>query len=154
MSRRTTADRPDVQVRPPAKVVARFRDGRVMKGYTRNFDASRPSFSLTLLQADDQEPVEIRMVDLKAVFFVKTFEGRREYNERKEFAKAFTGRRLAVRFHDGEVLVGTSFNYSAATPGFFLFPADDESNNEKLFVVAASVKDIMKLQGGALPFAG
>lgn len=143
-----------MQVRPPARVVARFRDGRVMKGYTRNFDPARPSFALSLLETADQEPIDIRMGDLKAVFFVRSFAGRPEYNERKEFARAFTGRRLAVRFHDGEVLVGTSFNYSAATQGFFLFPADENSNNEKLFVVAASVKDITRLQGGALPFAG
>ena len=120
-----------------ARVVARYRDGRVLKGHTRNFDPNRSTFGLvTLGGAADEEPLVVRLTDLKAVFFVKSFEGDRRYSERKEFVAAFTGRRLAVRFFDGEMLVGTSFNYSPAADGFFLFPADQASNNEKVFVIA------------------
>jgi hypothetical protein len=85
---------------------------------------------------------------LKAVFFVKDFDGNREHEESKEFLVPFTGRRRAVRFLDGEVLVGTSFSYDAARDGFFLFPADKFSNNEKVFVIAAAVADVERLHPG------
>jgi hypothetical protein len=130
----------------PAKVVARYLDNRVVKGYTMNFDPNRPLF--TLQRVDTTEgaaPEPIQVHELKAVFFVKDFEGRPEYNEIKEFEGAATGRKLSVRFTDNEVLVGTSLNYDPARPGFFLFPADRSSNNDKVFVVAASVAEIKKL---------
>ena len=107
-------------------------------------------FGLALLESPpEEEPLVVRLSDLKAVFFVKSFAGNRDYDERKEFVAAFTGRRLAVRFSDGEVLVGTSFNYSPSAAGFFLFPADQSSNNDKVFVVAAAVAEVVKLQPGA-----
>ena len=133
----------------PARVVARYGDGRVVKGFTRNFDPNRPSFTLDVLDAPPgDEPMVVRVRDLKAVFFVKDFAGNPDYNERKQFAAAFTGRRLAVTFADGEVLVGTSFSYDPSRDGFFLFPADPTSNNDKVFVVAASVTEVRKLQPG------
>lgn len=136
----------------PARVVARYRDGRVVKGHTRNFDPNRPTFALTVLDsAADEEPLVVRLADLKAVFFVKSFEGNRDYSERKEFMARFTGRRLAVRFSDGEMLVGTTFNYNPASDEFFLFPADQVSNNDKVFVIAAAVTAIKKLQPGVSP---
>jgi hypothetical protein len=47
-----------------------------------------------------------------------------------------------VIFKDGEVLVGTTTGYDASRPGFFLFPADEKSNNERIFVVTAAVKTV------------
>lgn len=133
----------------PAKVVARYMDGRILKGHTKNFDPDRPMFDLAVWDAPAGEELRpIRVKDLKAVFFVKDFEGNREYQESKEFLVPFTGRRLAVRFHDGEVLVGTTFSYDAERVGFFLFPADKFSNNEKVFVLAAAVAEVTKLQPG------
>jgi hypothetical protein len=131
----------------PAKVVARFVDGRVLKGHTMNFDPNRPAFQLRLLEdAPGTEPALIRLSDLKAVFFVKDFAGVPEYSEKKEFNTISTGRRLAVRFHDDEVLLGTSVTYDAKRQGFFLFPADRFSNNEKVFVVAAAVADVSRVE--------
>jgi small nuclear ribonucleoprotein (snRNP)-like protein len=131
----------------PAKVVARFVDGRVLKGHTMNFDPSRPTFQLGLLDdSPGAEPTLVQVAGLKAVFFVKDFAGVPEYSEKKEFNTVSTGRRLRVRFHDGEELVGTSVTYDAKRQGFFLFPADRFSNNEKVFVVAAAVADITRAE--------
>jgi hypothetical protein len=129
----------------PAKVVARFVDGRVLKGHTINFDPNRPTFQLRLVDdAPGGEPTLVQLGDLKAVFFVKDFAGVPEYSDKKEFNTVATGRRLAVRFHDDEVLLGTTVSYDAKRQGFFLFPADRFSNNEKVFVVAAAVAEITR----------
>jgi len=130
----------------PAKVVARFLDGRVLKGHTINFDPNRPTFQLRLVEdAAGAGPMLVQLSDLKAVFFVKDFAGVAEYSEKKEFNTVATGRRLAVRFRDDEVLLGTSVTYDAKRQGFFLFPADRFSNNEKVFVVAAAVADVTRV---------
>jgi Family of unknown function (DUF6982) len=127
----------------PAKVVARFADQRVVKGYTFNFDPNKPMFTLkTLGSRPDEDPTPIQLSDLKAVFFVRDFVGNPEYNDRKEFVDPARGRKLAVTFKDGEVMVGTSFGYDPARSGFFLFPADSASNNEKAFILRAAVADV------------
>lgn len=129
-----------------AKIIARFIDGRVLKGHTRNFDPERAIFTLHLIGApQDAEPMPIRLTDLKAVFFVKDFDGEPRYSERKAFITPAPGRRLSVRFNDGEVLVGTSLTYNPLKTGFFLFPADRFSNNDKAFIVAASIAEVTKL---------
>jgi len=131
------------------KVVARFLDGRVLKGYAHNFDPQKPIFELHARDgAGSEGPTRVRLADLKAVFFVRDFDGNASYNERKEFDAAFTGRRLSVRFADGDELVGTTFSYDPARPGFFLFPPDPASNNEKVYVNAAAVATVTKLPLG------
>ena len=60
------------------KVVARFRDGRILKGFTHDFNHNKPVFHLT--PADNKkELMEINICQLKAIFFVKTFEGKKDY---------------------------------------------------------------------------
>ena len=129
--------------RGPVKVVARFADGRIWKGTTLNFSPTRPTF---FLQAEDaitnSEPVTVRTSDLKAVFFVRNLEGNAEYNDLKEFVGSPAGRKVVVTFKDGERLVGTSLTYDAAREGFFLFPADPRSNNERIYVVMSAVGSV------------
>ena len=130
----------------PAKVVARYMDGRILKGHTQNFDPKGHVFALKELDSPpDQEPTLVKVEELKALFFVTDFIGDHQYNERKEFIEAATGRRLAVKFTDGEVLIGTSLTYDTARTGFFLFPADRSSNNIKIYVNMKAVLEVRKV---------
>lgn len=115
------------------KVVARFRDGRVLKGTTTNFLPAKPSFHL---QTPDHQTIEVKIADLKALFFVKKLEGNLSYHERKGFTdNKMYGQRVTCRLPDGEVLTGYTQGYDPQRPGFFLIPADPNSNNERVFVV-------------------
>lgn len=126
-----------------AKVVVRYGDGRIGKGKTLNFDPSRPTFLLEPENAlAGSKPQEIRLQDLKAVFFVRDLAGNPQYKEQKQFEKPVTGRRLAVTFADGEQLVGVSLSYDPTRSGFFIFPADSRSNNERVFVIRQAVAKI------------
>jgi hypothetical protein len=62
-------------------------------------------------------PASVRVRDLKAVFFVRDFMGRPERHKSNEFdaAKPPLGRKIAVTFKDGEVLVGTNRITNGAT---------------------------------------
>lgn len=130
------------------KVVIRYVDGKIIKGHTNDFFPNKPKFHLHPVSSSPaEEGIEVLIKDLKAVFFVHDFEGNPQYNERKEFAegqKVF-GRKVEMTFADGEMLVGTTMGYDPTRPGFFIAPVDPMSNNIKVFVVTAAVKEFRYL---------
>lgn len=130
------------------KIVVRYADGRVLKGYSRDFYPNKPHFHLFPADAGlSDKAVEVRISDLKAVFFVRDFAGDPSYNERKEFAEGERppGRKVQVTFKDGEVLVGSTLGYDPHRPGFFFIPADPKSNNRKVFAVTTAVTNVQFL---------
>lgn len=132
----------------PAKIVVRFMNGEVLKGYTNNFFPNKPVFKVTPLNAHNpSETKTVDIKDLKALFFVRDFDGNPSYNEEKSFSpdKQHPGRKIEITFHDNETLIGTTFGYDPNRPGFFLHQADSKSNNERIFAVSAAVKKIRYL---------
>jgi hypothetical protein len=126
------------------KVVARYIDGRVVKGLSQDFFPNKDRFHVYPTDKSSGETVEIFLKELKAVFFVRDFVGDFQYNERKEYLEGDkpSGRKIEVAFKDGEVLVGTTMGYDPSRPGFFLFPVDPKSNNVRVFAVTTSVKKV------------
>lgn len=140
------------------KVIARYADGRVVKGYTQDFHPNKPRFHLLPIDAEssgksvevqvkDLKAIEVSVEELKSVFFVADFAGNPEYNELKEFTEGnrYIGRKVEVTFADGEVIVGTTMGYDPRRPSFFLFPADPKSNNQKVFVISSAVTKVRYL---------
>jgi PilZ domain len=125
------------------KIVVRYADGRLLKGFTQDFHPSRPQFSLwPTIDAAPADRVIVPTPALKAVFFVKDFDGNPGYRERKTFTVRGQGRRLEVTFLDTEVVLGTTLNYRPDAQGFFVIPADPGTNNSRIFVVAGAVKRV------------
>ncbi len=130
---------------PPGwqKIVAQFSDGRTLKGYTDDFEVTRPRFSLQVLpNASGAARVPVNLADLKAVFFVHDLAGSPEYRERKTFFGPTQGRKIQVTLADGEVIVGTTQGYRAGGPGFYVTPADRRANNAKIFLVSSAVRQV------------
>lgn len=130
------------------KIVVRYADGRIVKGYTQDFFPNKPLFHLFLSDVlPAKDGVEVLIQNLKALFFVRDFDGNAAYNEKKHFAPAErpTGRTVEVTFKDGEVLVGTTLGYDPKRQGFFLFPADPQSNNMRIFAISESVRQVRYL---------
>ena len=127
------------------KVVVRFQNGTVMKGFTADFMPNKDVFHLTPGDAQPgSPPLRVSIKDCKALFFVKDFEGDPKYDEKKEFdpARNLGGRKIKVVFKDNEILIGTTQGYQPDRPGFFVFPADPKSNNDRSFVVSAATKQV------------
>ena len=83
------------------------------------------------------------MARLKAVFFVKDFNGNPSYQEQKTFAgRGQGGRRVEITFADGEVILGTTLNYRPDGQGFFVSPADPSANNTRIFVVSTALRRV------------
>ena len=132
---------------PMNRVVARFQDGRVLKGLTNDFLPGKASLHVSTGGAvgPAAKPEEVRVAELKALFFVKTLEGDSKHVRSNQPAPGPSGgRRLRIVFKDGEVMVGTTQGYDASRPGFFVIPVD-VGNNERCFVVAAATKEVRYL---------
>ena len=130
------------------KIVIHDIDGRLVKGITSDFFPNKETFHVAPAgEAAGGKPVEIRIGDLKAVFFVKDFDGNPDYDEKKEFdpAKAVLGRKISVVFQDGEKMVGTTTGYQPDRPGFFVNPVDPKSNTERCYVVAKAAREVKLL---------
>ena len=132
------------------KAILRFLDKRLIKGYLVNFSPADRNISL---EDESSKRHNVDMTVLKAIFFVRTFQGDKWYREKKSFRKTRqTGRRVFVRFKDGESMIGYIegdlpwrkgfFLEAEKKSGFFLKPVDGDSNNRKVFVVATSIDDV------------
>jgi hypothetical protein len=133
------------------KVVAHFKDGRIVKGHTRDFSPERDSFTLQPYSGEPG-PVAVFLNELKAVFHVRTFDGNPDHSRAEErigeipearFAKVMDeGRKVALQFNDGERLWGYAEPYRDEDPGFFFFPTDPADNNMRIYVVRSSLKEM------------
>ncbi len=133
--------------RSPGKVVARCTDGQVLKGYTYDFRADAPRFHLVPTEEAPGDGIEVSVSELKAVFFVRSFEGDPDYAESKDpYRERPPGtRKVLVEFEDGEVLVGYTKGYDPGRPGFFFTPIDPHGNNVRVFAVFAAVSSVRRL---------
>jgi len=129
------------------RVVARFRDGNMLKGYSYDFTPLADSFHLAPAhEKHQQNSREIMLSELKALFFVKTFAGNPSYDEKKRYDEVenphLRGMKIKVTFFDGEVIRGTTQGYSKDRKAFFLFPVDPQSNNDRIYVMADALRDV------------
>ena len=135
------------------KAVTRLNNGNLIKGYMKDFSPDGNEVTMKEEGTDNLHLVKIE--DMKVVFFVKSFEGDHEYKEKKFYSSTNNkGQRVFVKFRDGEALVGflegkvpwkRGFFLSiqeGGLKGFFLLPADEDTNNIKVFVVSSSFDDV------------
>jgi hypothetical protein len=129
-----------------SKVVIGKIDGTRMRGYIFNFSPMRDSFRLFPEPNSPQNVgADVKLREVKAIFFVKDFAGNREHNDSQQVSAGVHGRKLEVTFRDNEKIAGTTEAYNPQKSGFFMFPADPESNNARIFVVNAAVRQVKHL---------
>lgn len=146
--------------KPALKVVAHLRGGEILKGFTDSLpngdvDAllSEDPISLpakiTLQPPESKKPISVSIQSLKALFFVKTFEGSKDYKEIKFFHAhpPIEGLWVRVKFDDNEATEGIVHNslHHLVQPGFFLKPPDPQSNNQVVYVVKESLEEFRVL---------
>jgi hypothetical protein len=137
------------------KVVIRFSNG-TLKGYLDSPAAdtieellgnapqgSPETFRFRRLDSDEVE--EISFNDVKAVFYVNSFDGDSEHNHLNFHTRApiVHGIWMRLQFLDGEVMEGIVYNSIRylIDPGFFLLPTDPGSNNKLVYVVKSWLVD-------------
>jgi hypothetical protein len=123
------------------KVIARFLDGRLVRGYTTDFHPSKPQLHLST-EPHSKETVFLPLTQLKALFFVRDFGGNQYHIEGHDFITAPQGRKVVVTFHDGETLTGSTLGFRGERNGFFVQPADAKSNNLRVFVAPGATQQV------------
>jgi len=128
------------------KVVVRFLDGAVARGYTTDFNPDKEVFHLMIRTKEGERPFIVLTNALKAVFFVKDLNGNGHSSLQKSFddfkgIKVY-GKKVKVEFIDGEILYGVTNGYSVQRQGFFFNPIDKASNNERIFAILTALKEI------------
>jgi hypothetical protein len=101
------------------------------------------SFRVRHLESDIVE--EILTKDIKAVFYVNSFDGDAAHEHLNFYARApiVHGIWVRLQFLDGEVMEGMVYNSLRylVDPGFFLLPTDPESNNRLVYVQKSWLAD-------------
>jgi len=128
------------------KVVARFRDGKIIKGFTQDFFPNKNVFHISSAERG-KDLAEVLVPDLKALFFVKSFEGNRDHRKHDhpdvvEKLSKTAGFKLKIVFTDGEQMLALTQGYDPSRKGFFVFSPDPESNWERAFVLRQATKEV------------
>jgi len=139
------------------QAVLHLRAGKLLKGLLTGFTPTGDTLFLQLESEPSKPPITVKVSDLKAIYYVRSLSGNKQYKKKRYFGSAETkGKRMMVRFKDGEILCGFvegdlpwKDGFLTATDpnlkGFFIYPADPEGNNTKVFVVTTAVEDVRRL---------
>lgn len=148
MSPSTEAARP--------KIVAHAKDGRLVKGFLQDgaVNVPQPDGGVPRpgqlperlsIKSLDGKMHTVALTELKAVFFVKSFDGSKQYTETKFFNAhpVLEGIWARLHFNDNETIEGVIYNslHFVTSDGFFLKPPDPHSNNQMMYVLKSSLRD-------------
>lgn len=131
---------------PRQRLVVHFADGHVAYGISFHSNPKESTFHLDCTDvsgASTNERLTVEFRDIKAVFYVRSFDGKfNKHEPRPEVAAE--GPELIVEFEDGENLRGhTTQNYRDDDPRFLLVPNDSNSNNISILVERAATVHVL-----------
>jgi hypothetical protein len=124
------------------RLVVRYLDGRLVKGYNTEFSAGKGHVHMWMVpNGPEADRITVSLAHVKALFFVNDLDGDPVHVVR-ESSSPERGRRVEVTFLDGEVLSGTTLNYSLEAAGFFVTPVNGTGNNLLIFVASGAVRHV------------
>jgi hypothetical protein len=119
-------------------VAVRSLDKVLIKGWTFDFRPNRDFFHVE--EEGGAAPVRVPIEHLKAVFFIKTLGRDPRCVDRRSFGRrAGPEKKLWIEFVDGEKMAGWSSSFGSPRKGFFVFPADPDSNTEMAYVFRSAI---------------
>jgi hypothetical protein len=131
-----------------SKIVIAYLDKRRERGLTADFKPYGDGF--TLLPPDAKDLTGGKFIEFracKAIYFVKSLSGNKDFKENKATLPAVYrhGTKVVCSFPDGERMVGTTEGFSPTRKGFFFYPGDPRSNNTEIFVVTSNADEVRLL---------
>lgn len=124
-------------------VVGKYRDGRLVRGFTNDFSAKRPYLHISPAPGSYQAQF-ISMIHLDALFFMRdtgTAGGSQERRGATEPA-AVHGRRVAIALPNGEEIIGATLNYKINGGGFFVTPLDGAHGTARVFITQTGARSV------------
>jgi len=124
-----------------SKVVVRLKDKTLLKGKISNFSQSFDSFEVELLNGDLQI---VDIDNIKAIFFVKSFEGDKKHQYQYKDELLWEGDKLSLTFADGEKMVGYTQHLDfISNRGLLITPADVNGNNKHVFASKSAINSML-----------
>jgi uncharacterized protein DUF6982 len=123
------------------RVVVRYVDGQLLRGYSNDFHPDRAHLHLSpTVNCPASERLLVPLSRLKAVFFVKALHGDPERLDAHTFDHSPRGRKIEATFRDGEMMLGSTLSYKPNGLGLYLQPANSRGNNVRIYVVMAALR--------------
>ena len=141
----------------PNKVVAKCKYNTMRKGTTRDFFPNKTHFHLEEINGEIIEVTRLLLTlfqgQMNQLSFYRFFlyEGNKTYQYSYDDNIVGGGKKIKVRFFDGETVACYTLGYSPDRQGFFMMPADLKGNNERIFVVKSATEKIEFLKSSNLP---
>ena len=130
------------------KVVVHTVQGEVIKGFTGDFSRNKSAFLLSSEDGSIRINQTILLKNLKAIFFVKTFDGNFLHKTMHYFkGEESYGKKVLITFKDGEKFYGRveAMHSDPNDSGFFIFPLDVNSNTIRAFVVNSFIENVKSI---------
>ncbi|MFZ5439450.1 MAG: DUF6982 domain-containing protein, partial [Myxococcota bacterium] len=112
------------------RVILHTVEGQVKRGAIKDAKLGEPQLQLQLASGGAETLARERV---KALFFMLAPGAR---------APSPEGNKVRVTFKDGRQVAGFSKDHRATTAGFFVVPADNRTNTERIFIFRHSVQSI------------
>ena len=131
------------------RLVVHYKDGNVDYGVSVSLNPKERRFYLEQMTREGEvtdETVPVEFSNLKAVFYVKSFDGNFDKSERhQEWTPE--GPEVVVEFQDGEVIHGHLLHrYNPDDPRFHLIPHSAKSNNINILVESSAVTHVYSVE--------
>lgn len=124
-------------------VIARCRDGRLISGFTDDFNPSRPSLHVSPRRSSsDRQRLELSELD--AVFFLREAGDPSAADRVREQSTPY-GRKVSLVLPSGEQLTGSTLNYNRLSSGVFVYPLDSDFGVVRVFVTPGGTRNLRLL---------
>ena len=114
-------------------------------------DPTRPTFHV---RPPEGRAAEVKLKDLKALFFVRSLDGDMARHEVHALDPADPRSKgstpVALHFPAGEVMIGLTNRFPPNRPFFFIVPVDASSNNIRILVNRSAIKKMEPLGSGSM----
>jgi len=128
------------------RLVVHDREGKITYGFTLVMNRQGEGFHLQVVDKHSQpsgKSVYIQFKDIKAVFYVKSYDGRFD-PDKYDHSMPEGGVPLVLVFEDGETVKGHALNNSwVREPRFFFVPEDHTSNNLGMLVERTAARQVL-----------
>ncbi len=125
------------------QVVGKYRDGRLIRGYTNDFSPMNPYLHISPTPTAEGSEF-VSMMHLDALFFGNDAQLRDvdDVEAAGPDVVLADGRKVAVPLPNGTEMIGTARRYSRSGAGFFVDSLDELSGTLSIFVTAGGVRSV------------
>lgn len=127
------------------RLVVRYANGDTLYGVSFALNLKDNGFHLDQTDSNGVskgKSVQVEFTELKAIFYVKSFDGKYDKNETfREWAPE--GSEVVLEFLDGESIHGyTQHTYNPHDTRFYLIPKEPDTNNISILVESSALKSV------------